>query len=159
MTIATEWAPFNFIFGGLLVGLGFLAIMMGAHAAFNLQRLRFSLTDPIYLWNKFKKSDSDHDNLLDLEDFSHLIWKLGLQLDDAYTARAFHDIDRDQDGLITFHEFKFWWVASEEDDGTVVSMDVSKLTMEFSSRGSWKEPAKEVPFHIRADVQRGSGAV
>jgi hypothetical protein len=128
MNITMEYYPYNYATGGLLIALGLISVFMGAHAAFNLERLRLSLTDHSYLWNKFVKSDSDEDNLIGIEDFSILLWSLGLELDDSYTCRAFREIDRDRDGLINFYEFKFWWIASQDDDGTIVTMDMSKTS-------------------------------
>lgn len=128
MNITMEYYPYDYVTGSLLIALGLLSVFMGAHAAFNLERLRLSLTDHSYLWKKFAKSDSDDDNLIGIEDFSILLWSLGLELDDSYTFRAFREIDRDRDGLINFYEFKLWWIASYDDDGTIVTMDMSKTS-------------------------------
>ena len=146
MNITMEYYPYNYVTGSLLIALGFLSVFMGAHAAFNLERLRLSLTDHSYLWNKFVKTDSDDDNLIGIEDFSILLWSLGLELDDAYTFRAFREIDRDRDGLINFYEFKSWWIASYDDDGTIVTMDTSKTSLERSIN-------KKIPDQISTESE------
>ena len=128
MNITIYYFPYNYMTGGFLIALGVFSILMGAHAAFNLERLRLSLTDHSYLWSKFVKSDSDQDNLIGIDDFSNLIWSLGLELDDTYTFRAFLEIDQDRDGLINFYEFKQWWIASQDDDGTIVTVAMSRAS-------------------------------
>lgn len=127
MNVTMNYYPYNFITGGILIAAGMLSILMGAHAAFNLERLRLSLTDNSYLWNKFVKADTDQDNFIGIEDFSNLIWSLGLELDDSYTYRAFREIDHDHDGVINFYEFKLWWIASQDDE-TILTME-TKNTM------------------------------
>jgi len=129
MNIAMYYNPYDYYTGGMLIALGLLNILMGAHAAFNLERLRLSLTDQSYLWSKFGKADSDSDNAIGIDDFSNLIWSLGLELDDSYTYRAFREIDHDSNGRISFKEFKLWWIASQDDDGTIVTMDYSRVSM------------------------------
>jgi hypothetical protein len=101
--------------GLTLVGLGLFAILTGAHASFNLERLKLSLTDHSYLWSKFEAADSDRDNLIDICEFSNLIWSLGLELDDAYTYRAFAQIDKDADARINFQDFRNWWIAVQDE--------------------------------------------
>ncbi len=151
MNITMLFYPYNYITGGFLIALGILSVLMGAHASYNLERMRRSLTDASYLWSKFINYDSDSDNLINIEDFSQLIWSLGLELDDEYTYRAFLEIDRDRDGLITFHEFKYWWIASQDDDGTIMSTDMSKLTMDMSKEMSRPTKTKKVPKSIRTN--------
>lgn len=148
MNLTMEYYPCNYITGGILIALGLLSVLMGSHASYNLERMRLSLTDSSFLWSKFVNLDTDEDNLINIDDFSQLIWSLGLELDDEYTYRAFLEIDRDRDGLINFNEFKFWWIASQDDDGTIFSMDmskVSKLTMDMSRASK----SKKVPKSIR----------
>jgi hypothetical protein len=101
--------------GLTLVVVGFLAILIGAHSSFNLERLKLSLTDHSYLWSKFEAADSDRDNLIDICEFSNLIWSLGLELDDAYTYRAFSQIDKDADAKINFEDFRNWWIVVQDE--------------------------------------------
>ena len=42
-------------------------------------------------------------------EFSYLLSHLGMELDDQYTLKAFHCIDKDDDQLISFEEFHHWW--------------------------------------------------
>jgi hypothetical protein len=116
LNITISFLPFTLYTGLALIGLGILAILVGAHASFNLERLKLSLTDHSFLWSKFEAADSDRDNLIDISEFSDLVWSLGLELDDAYTFRAFSQIDNDSDARINFREFKNWWIAVQDDE-------------------------------------------
>lgn len=131
MNITVSFYPYTYYSGLSLMVLGLFSILVGAHAAFNLDRLRLSLTDHSYLWSMFVKADSDQDTLIGLNDFSNLIWSLGLELDDTYTYLAFSEIDHDDDARIDFSEFKTWWIggmANQDGDETVFSMDMSRKT-------------------------------
>ena len=134
MNMTINFLPYTYYTGCTLIGLGILSILMGAHASFNLERLRLSLTDHSFLWSKFVEADSDNDNLIGISDFSNLVWSLGLELDDAYTYRAFSEIDQDADRHINFYEFKAWWITSQDGDETIITMaedvmsKVSKIT-------------------------------
>jgi len=129
MNITIFYAPYVYYTGFTLIGLGLLAILIGAHASFNLERLRLSLTDHSFLWSKFVEADTDKDNLIGISEFSNLVWSLGLELDDAYTYRAFSEIDQDADSKISFHEFKSWWIASQDGDETILSRDLTKVVV------------------------------
>jgi hypothetical protein len=118
LNITIWFMPYSLYTGLALIGMGVFAILVGAHASFNLERLKMSLTDHSFLWSKFEAADSDNDNLIDISEFSNLIWSLGLELDDAYTFRAFSQIDNDSDARINFREFKNWWIAVQDDDKT-----------------------------------------
>lgn len=98
-----------------MLGLGVLAIASGAHASYNLDRMKSSLTDEAFLWAKFEANDTDQDNKLDLNGFAELLWSLGLEFDDVYTYKAFQQIDRDGDLMVTFEEFKKWWIVTQND--------------------------------------------
>jgi hypothetical protein len=132
MNITVFFLPYVYYTGCTLIGLGLLAILTGAHASFNLERLRLSLTDNSFLWSKFVEADTDKDTLIGISEFSNLVWSLGLELDDAYTYRAFSEIDQDADSKISFYEFKAWWIASQDGDETVI------ITV----------PSRRVPNHI-----------
>ncbi|OEU10478.1 hypothetical protein FRACYDRAFT_246925 [Fragilariopsis cylindrus CCMP1102] len=103
------------------------AILTGAHASFSLERLRLSLTDNSFLWSKFDEADTDKDTLIGISEFSNLTWSLGLELDDAYTYRAFLEIDQDADSKINFYEFKSWWIASQDGDETIITVSSRKI--------------------------------
>ncbi len=118
MNITIFFVPYSLYTGLALIGLGVLAIFVGSHASFNLERLKMSLTDHSFLWSKFEAADTDKDNLIDISEFSNLVWSLGLELDDAYTFRAFSQIDDDSDARINFREFKNWWIAVQDDEKT-----------------------------------------
>ncbi|KAG7363801.1 EF hand domain containing protein [Nitzschia inconspicua] len=115
LNLTISFMPYSLYTGLALIGLGLLAILVGAHASFNLERLKMSLTDHSFLWSKFEAADTNNDNLIDISEFSNLVWSLGLELDDAYTFRAFSQIDNDCDARINFREFKNWWIAVQDD--------------------------------------------
>jgi len=143
MNITIFFAPYVYYTGCTLIGLGLLAILIGAHASFNLERLRLSLTDHSFLWSKFVEADTDKDNLIGISEFSNLVWSLGLELDDAYTYRAFSEIDQDADSKISFHEFKSWWIASQDGDETILSRDLTKPLVVSNTKRNTK-----IPNHI-----------
>jgi hypothetical protein len=112
-----NWAighPYCIFTAWLLMSTGVLAILAGSRASFNLDRLRASVTDEVYLWTKFDAVDDDNDEHIDIDGFASLVWSLGLQIGDTYTFRAFSQIDKDNDGLISLDEFKAWWFEGKE---------------------------------------------
>jgi len=157
LNIAVGYTPWVYYTGGTLLGLGLLAILIGAHASFNLERLRLSLTDDAFLWSKYDEADADKDQLLGISEFSQLIWSLGLELDDAYTYRAFQEIDHDADAKITFHEFKAWWIAAataatinttgvSDGDDTILTVEEYPTTRSQHHRSS--SSRRTIPGHI-----------
>jgi hypothetical protein len=107
---------FYVIYTGLpLCIIGLLAVGTGAHASYNMNKIRASLTDEAYLWGKFDVNDADNDGLLDVNGFAELLWDLGLEFDDVYTYKAFQQIDKDSDSKVSFEEFKGWWIVTQND--------------------------------------------
>ena len=98
-----------------LIILGIMAILSGAHASYNLDKMKASLTDEAYLWGRFDSNDGDNDGLVDLSGFADLLWDVGLEFDDVYTYKAFQQIDKDSDGKVSFEEFKRWWIVTQND--------------------------------------------
>ena len=159
LNIAVGYTPWVYYTGGTLLGLGLLAILIGAHASFNLERLRLSLTDDAFLWSKYDEADADKDQLLGISEFSQLIWSLGLELDDAYTYRAFQEIDHNADAKITFHEFKAWWIAAAAtaattnttgvpDDGDETILTVEEYPTTRSQHHRSSSSRRTIPGHI-----------
>lgn len=95
--------------------LGILAVGTGAHASYNLDRMKSSLTDEAFLWSKFETNDRDGDNKIDVNGFAELLWSLGLEFDDVYTFKAFQQIDKQRKGIISFEQFKQWWIVTQND--------------------------------------------
>lgn len=105
--------PFALWSGSALAVFGLLAIASGAHASYNLDKMKTSLTDEAYLWSKFDALDADNDNYIDLNEFAELLWALGLEFDDAYTYKAFSQINGDPTSKITFEQFRDWWIVTQ----------------------------------------------
>jgi hypothetical protein len=99
--------------GIALAFFGLIAIVSGAHASYNLDKLKTSLTDEAFLWSNFDDLDSDNDNCIDLNEFAELLWSLGLEFDDAYTYKAFSQIERDAGAKISFEQFREWWIVTQ----------------------------------------------
>jgi hypothetical protein len=110
MTIDHEFSVYT---GLAIVAFGFLAIASGAHASYNLDKMKTSLTDEAYLWSKFDALDTEHDDSIDLNGFAELLWSLGMEFDDAYTFKAFSQIERDAGAKITFEQFRDWWIVTQ----------------------------------------------
>eukprot|EP00934_Nitzschia_sp_Nitz4_P000085 Nitzschia sp. Nitz4//scaffold62_size106224//1694//2764//NITZ4_004337-RA/size106224-processed-gene-0.22-mRNA-1//1//CDS//3329555799//85//frame0 len=110
LTILNEYSE---MCGYGLVCMGIFALLSGAHASYNLDKIKTSLTDEAYLWAKFDQCDSDSDNKIDLDGFAELLWTLGLEFDDAYTQKAFNQIDDTTNALITFEQFRDWWIVTQ----------------------------------------------
>ncbi|CAJ1950864.1 unnamed protein product [Cylindrotheca closterium] len=112
LTIDFEYVIYT---GPALCGLGLIAIAAGARASYNLDRMKSSLTDEAYLWGRFDANDGDKDGQIDVNGFAELLWDLGLEFDDVYTFKAFKQIDKDGSGLISFEDFKRWWIVTQTD--------------------------------------------
>ena len=105
--------PYSDYAGLALMVYGVLAILSGAHSAYNLDKMKSSLTDESFLWANFDVYDRDHDNYIDLNAFAELLYDLGLEFDDAYTFKAFSQINGDVGGTISFEQFRDWWVVTQ----------------------------------------------
>jgi hypothetical protein len=73
MTAAVGW-PVAVCVGAALSVVGAMAIFTGARASFNLDRLKSSVTDEVYLWTKFDAVDDDGDEMIGVDGFSSLVW-------------------------------------------------------------------------------------
>jgi hypothetical protein len=111
IAVGWKWTLFS---GIALVVTGLLAIIVGARASFNLDRLKTSVTDEVYLWTKFDAVDDDGDEMIGVDAFSTLVWSLGLEINDKYTYETFLLMDKDRNGLVSFDDFKDWWLAGQE---------------------------------------------
>lgn len=119
LTISHQYTLYS---GLSLMGLGVLAICSGAHASYNLDKVKSSLTSEAYLWGQFDACDDDKDNLIDMNGFAELIWALGLELDDAYTHKAFSQIDRQENAKISFEQFRDWWIVAQNNGRSLRNM-------------------------------------
>lgn len=105
--------PYTLYSGAALMVFGLLAIASGAHASYNLDKMKSSLTDEAYLWSRFDALDTDHDTYIDINEFAEMLWGLGLEFDDAYTFKAYSQINGDPNSKITFEQFRDWWIVTQ----------------------------------------------
>jgi hypothetical protein len=110
MTIGHPYADYT---GLALIVFGLIAILSGAHSAYVLDKMKASLTDESFLWAHFDIYDRDHDNYVDLNGFAEILYDLGLEFDDAYTFKAFSQINGDVSGNISFEQFRDWWIVTQ----------------------------------------------
>mmetsp|Transcript_13119 Transcript_13119/g.18574 ORF Transcript_13119/g.18574 Transcript_13119/m.18574 type:complete len:389 (+) Transcript_13119:147-1313(+) len=105
----------NLLTGGFMTLIGFAMIVAGSYSSHNLSKLRKSLSDNDFLWLEFSRHDYDEDGLIDPSAFATFLAEVGIEFDDLYTLKAFKEIDQDGDQLISFKEFKNWWVECKFD--------------------------------------------
>lgn len=60
--------------------------------------------------------DTDHNNNIDANEFQQLAFQLGEALTKEEVTEAIKQIDKNQDGVITFDEFYDWWSSAEHPD-------------------------------------------
>jgi len=64
----------------------------------------------------FQMFDTDHNNNIDGKEFQQLAFQLGEALTNEEVTEAIKQIDKNQDGVITFDEFYDWWSSAEHPD-------------------------------------------
>jgi hypothetical protein len=110
LNVAQGWLM-TMISGGIMILLGIIAVIVGVHASRKFVSLRNSLADESFLMLVFSNYDRDQDGYMVPSEFSHLLYSLGMELDDRYTLKAFNVIDTDHDRKISFDEFSHWWTS------------------------------------------------
>lgn len=118
LNVAQLWLP-TIISGGFMIGVGFLALMIGIYASRKFAALRNSLADESFLLLVFSNYDVDGDGYVVPHEFASLLTDLGMELDDRYTLKAFNVIDTDNDRRISFEEFSHWWASGYIERGRV----------------------------------------
>ncbi len=68
------------------------------------------------LLNLFSRFDTDGDRLIDEGEFLEVLRTLGENPSDKVLSLEFAVIDTDSDGMVTFREFKEWWLDYEVGD-------------------------------------------
>ena len=104
------WRPATFV-GGFMTFIGVMAVSVGYNASRKFASLRNSLADESFLLLVFSAHDTDRDGFIDGREFSQLIIELGVELDDRYTMQAFSCVDSDEDRLVSFEDFRRWWLS------------------------------------------------
>ncbi|DAZ96822.1 TPA: hypothetical protein N0F65_007083 [Lagenidium giganteum] len=62
---------------------------------------------------KFDRYDVDHSNYIELPEFKTLLEELGVTASEERMAAYLEEFDGDQDGKISFEEFKRWWTKTD----------------------------------------------
>lgn len=60
-----------------------------------------------HLWSLFQNIDRDHDGKLDKSELSAAFTRAGLAVPDNKLNRFFKDVDRNNDGAISFNEWRY----------------------------------------------------
>jgi len=110
----SHWSMLNVIVGGTMMVLGLISIGTGRRAADKLGQLRQSIPDENALQRNFTAHDSLN-GFLSMHDFISMVGSLGLEFGPNETEAAFAAIDKDNDGQISYEDFKTWW--GEEIEG------------------------------------------
>jgi len=99
------------IAGGFVMIVGFVCFLIGLAAKVCLDNARATHTsDHSLIKLKFNFYDIDNDGYLDVGGFQDFVICLGLnELDNINIDTAFHAIDEDNDGKISFIELERWW--------------------------------------------------
>jgi len=122
----------NLITGGFMTLIGFAMICAGTYSSHNLSKLRKSLSDNDFLWLEFCRHDYDDDGLIDPSAFATFLAEVGVEFDDLYTLKAFKEIDKDNDQLISFREFKSWWVECKFDTKRGFDQDIKTTEIQMA---------------------------
>ena len=109
----SHWSVLNVIVGGIMMLLGLISIGTGRRAAEKLGELRRSIPDENALQRNFTAHDSLN-GFLSVNDFISLVGSLGLEFGPNETEAAFAAIDLDNDGQISYEDFKQWWYGEIE---------------------------------------------
>ena len=109
----SHWSILNVIVGGIMMLLGLISIGTGRRAADKLGELRRSIPDENALQRNFTAHDSLN-GFLGVNDFVSLVGSLGLEFGPNETEAAFAAIDLDNDGQISYEDFKQWWYGEIE---------------------------------------------
>ena len=104
----SHWSLLNIIVGGIMMVLGLISIGTGRRAAGKLGELRKSIPDENALQRNFTAHDSLN-GFLSFDDFISMVGSLGLELGQNEMEVAFAAIDIDNDGQISYDDFKMWW--------------------------------------------------
>jgi calmodulin len=67
--------------------------------------------DEAELREGFEQFDTDHDGLMQFEEFLAFISELDADMSLEESRIGFEDIDTDRNGVINFDEFVQWWTA------------------------------------------------
>lgn len=67
--------------------------------------------DEAELREGFEQFDTDHDGLMQFEEFLAFISELDADMSLEDSRIGFEDIDTDRNGVISFEEFVQWWTA------------------------------------------------
>ena len=97
--------------GGLSVLVGLITMAVGARASGKLNRVLAKIDSEERLKAFFYQADKDGNNGLDKKELAEVCTKMGVDLGEQETILLLDMLDADNDGRISFEEFKTWWMA------------------------------------------------
>lgn len=113
----------NVICGASIMSLGFLMLITGIIFKVLLNRKLRGLPKEGEIKTQFDFFDTDQDGFLDKEQFRDLIIHMDVQdFEDIDHDSEFHMTDTDNDGLISFTEFKGWMDAMNKRKKSLMDM-------------------------------------
>lgn len=113
----SHWSFLNSISGAFMMFVGLLYVVVGRTTGKKLSEVRASIKDETALQVSFADHDSDNDGFLTQDDFNNMLQSMELQLNTNEQIAAFTAIDENDDGKISFDEFKTWWLSGSETTG------------------------------------------
>lgn len=121
-------AGFYFVIGTIMISIGGLMTPLvgiytagvgvyiyygSAQAMKSLEALRAQAHDEAHMLSQFKTADLDGDGFLSPSELSNVCASLGTTLKKSELETAIFILDKNEDGKISFEEFKSWWIGSQ----------------------------------------------
>lgn len=115
----------DFSVGAFMCFVGVIYIIVGRKTAKKLSELHKSMFSEHTLKAKFDEADTNNTGSLDENQFKTLAESLGMELSKVETSTAFIEIDKNNDGQISFDDFALWWKEWDYDSIETDKMELS----------------------------------
>lgn len=102
-------SPINNACGFYMIFVGLVAITASIAAGTKLAKLRLAIDSKRDLKRIFGTFDVDEDDALSEKEFASLCFDLGVDVTYNELTACFNAIDKNDNGVITFDEFRDWW--------------------------------------------------
>jgi hypothetical protein len=102
-------SPINLACGYYMIFVGLVAIIASIDAGKKLAKLRLAIDSKRDLRRIFGTFDFDKDGALSEKEFASLCFDLGVDVTYNELTACFNAIDKNDNGVITFDEFRDWW--------------------------------------------------